>query len=119
MTKKKPVKKTTHSFKPLLKQIVKFLNEAGPESRELWDVLTALRGPDNNREIDKNAATAVIRHAVGLKGYTRDYSFVVLPDSVQSAEQRQVLEREIVDSHFRRHAQLAFEALELKWDEVN
>lgn len=54
--------------KQLLKQLVTFLNLHDRDSKMLWAVLTALRGPDNENEHDlKEETTARIRNAVGLK----------------------------------------------------
>lgn len=92
-------------------------------SRELWDILTALRGPDDCDELDKEATTGVIRWA--LLGYDAGeedegekrvfWSSVFAPDSKEKAAHRRNMDR----THFSQHALRAFEALGLKWREVN
>ena len=55
--------------KKLLKRIVSFLNENTDASAQLWAILTALRGPDNNSagSLDRKAeTTACLRGAIGL-----------------------------------------------------
>jgi hypothetical protein len=47
----------------ILNEIDTFLSEWGSPSRELWSVLTALRGPDADNEALKNETTARLRAA--------------------------------------------------------
>jgi hypothetical protein len=58
------------SAKLMLEQIVKFLQTDDQESENLWNILTALRGPDidsgNLQEDVKNRTTARIRGTIGL-----------------------------------------------------
>lgn len=77
----------------------------------LWDILTALRGPDDGDNNVKAATTGVIRHAVC--GY--DCPGMVNRDSKYEKHVRESLP----DNHFTRHAVGAFRALGLKWHEVN
>ncbi len=57
------------TFKDVLKHIQSFLESDeifSEEKRRLWDVLSALRGPDSEDSTLKNSTTAVIRwHALG------------------------------------------------------
>ncbi|HEX9052290.1 MAG TPA: hypothetical protein VF841_17305 [Anaeromyxobacter sp.] len=99
------------------------------ERRNLWHVLTALRGPDASDLWVKHATTAVIRHhALGGEFIYGDES----PDSIRLAKQRGEMHAEQqvgayairsaerrVPYHFYSHARRAFEALGLKWELVN
>jgi hypothetical protein len=60
----------------ILGLIVEFLEQGDDSSRQLWSILTALRGPDQNRnrvdEFDaatrlKHLTTAKIRRAIGMR----------------------------------------------------
>ena len=56
------------SVRGVLDMVVSVLN--GPvrsRAGQLWDVLTALRGPDSDDYKLKDLTTATIRHAIGLK----------------------------------------------------
>jgi hypothetical protein len=55
------------AVKDVLDLVVKTLN--GKNGKQLWQVLTALRGPDNGHTEMKNITTAEIRGALGIKGY--------------------------------------------------
>lgn len=64
------MKKTTKKFRrpltvrAMLNQIERYLlNSPRDRSRALWDILTALRGPDDGDEQVKDAATIPIRRA--------------------------------------------------------
>jgi hypothetical protein len=50
-----------------LKAVVEVLNHDDDDSRLLWHILTALRGPDNSDKNLKEATTARLRHAIGIK----------------------------------------------------
>ena len=59
---------TPSGTKQMLDSIISFLNNAPyEESRQLWDVLTALRGPDDNNTGLKSVTTARIRGVLGLR----------------------------------------------------
>lgn len=47
----------------MLDQIDQFLSNGTDDSRELWTVLTALRGPDDENDTLKDKSTAIIRGA--------------------------------------------------------
>lgn len=55
------------TVKAILDPVVEFLNQDNNESQELWNILTALRGPDNEDSILKSLTVARIRYAIGLK----------------------------------------------------
>jgi hypothetical protein len=56
----------TVTVKQVLDLIVKTLNGPRAESKQLWDVLTILRGPDNDDHNLKEETTAALRGAIGL-----------------------------------------------------
>jgi hypothetical protein len=104
--------------KDLLKTIVDFINTHDQSSNtptDLWSILTALRGPDDGDAEAKVATTGVIRNHLGLN--TEIWRFVVCKDKQTYAELRQKCE--FTSSHFFSHARIAFQALGLKWNEVN
>ena len=103
----------------MLNQISRFLRDDSQvlkgERKKLWEVLTALRGPDYGESYNtKRATTAVIRyHALGssaVRGFAQ-----VRPDDEYSVRTR----CEMKGRHFIDHAILAFDALGLKWCEHN
>lgn len=57
----------TATAKDMVILIAKFLNRRDQEARDLWDVLTALRGPDTNEPDLKMVTTARLRYAMGLR----------------------------------------------------
>lgn len=118
------------------KQQLAELLTTGPNKEYVWDIVTALRGPDDDNEKIKLATTAVIRwhtlkltknspsiHSYGelFKGITENKVFVhngsfVCPDSDELVEIRLNYG---THSHFFTHARAAFEALGLNWGSVN
>lgn len=114
--------------KEVLTEIVALVN-AG--DTKLWDILTALRGPDFYDVSPaatgvyrcapiKKSTTSVIRKTLGFSALN-DSGFIVDSDNPQSVTTR----RNLADAmaletyHFVRHAQKAFEALGLDWDAEN
>lgn len=88
-------------------------------SGELWDVLTALRGPDSRNRKIKYATTAVIRSAAFPKRPCEERS-VFGRDSAKLAKRRKDLFAKRKDlNHFREHVADAFRALGLTISEVN
>jgi hypothetical protein len=90
---------------------------------KLWDILTALRGPDcmkDNHRI-KLATTSVIRSAaLGKDSSMREYADFSQLDTAANAEFRLMEAHLIEDSyHFFNHARRAFIALGLKWEKPN
>ena len=55
------------NVRQLLDTIVTVLNGPRTEAKQLWNVLTALRGPDSDSSYLKDLTTARIRGAIGLK----------------------------------------------------
>lgn len=114
-------------MKEILQQIANLLSEDDneglalnmhSEGSKLWCVLTALRGPDNNDDGIKRATTAVIRRKVGIREDNSGRA-IVNTDSSEYKNTRARLASWFVSSHFLEHAQNAFSALGLKWNEVN
>jgi hypothetical protein len=107
-------KKRDKSLREMLDTIDGFL--ATKEGKNLWYILTALRGPDFEVQADfaKDSTTAIIRrHALPRTGYGTTHR-----DEFVFATWR----KEKIDGdsfHFFTHAQAAFVALGLKWNEVN
>ena len=112
--------------KKLLNQIDTYLS-TDERAAELWDILTALRGPDlDHWDKDKTATTAVIRYTAlpntaatadpsSSWPYASRISAEVVRDTKSSVEQRKSLPR----GHFSVHAHRAFKALGLDWDKEN
>lgn len=114
-----------------LNDAIKLLSK---NSYRVWDLLTALRGPDFRDTIDclgyfqvKESTTAVIRYAIG--GSSKS-GYICLPDTIAKVEIRRMLRdyfQKIHSTdlgwegkfHFVKHAMKAFEVLGLKWDELN
>lgn len=90
----------------------------------VWDILSALRGPDSNDYILKSATTCVIRSYAGVP--ERNSQAIVHVDTEDAAEVRRSVDAgthkhygSAPSHHFILHAKKAFEALGLKWNEVN
>lgn len=99
-----------------------------PEGGELWDILTALRGPDNHDVLLKEATTAVIRWKLGLPANSKGNNVggaTVNEDNSGFAELRRGIVAGIyspdkpLQFHFIHHARAAFQALGMSWDRVN
>jgi hypothetical protein len=117
-----------HSVEEMLKIIVEFLNRDDLESRQLWHVLTALRGPDkcdDNKELLKKSTTCVIRTKIGLnKTSPSNYGpngAMVYADTEDGPQVRMDATNRTsgVSPHFISHAELAFEVLGLAWKKKN
>lgn len=112
--KKKAKKSKRLTMKQVLKAVVAKLNEGSDESKNLWKVLSALRGPDDEYSSKKVATTAVIRWKIGLA------QGVVPADVEKDNRHSSELRKEVsLYNHFERHAHDAFLALGMKWDAVN
>lgn len=93
------------------------------DARDLWNILTALRGPDSGDDGLKQATTGVIRYMMLGKnaGFPHDddernlHGSIFGPDKPEYAEIR----KNKNNSHFLHHAELAFSALGLSWGRVN
>lgn len=89
--------------------------EANIERKKLWDILSALRGPDDGNSDAKDAATAVIRWYV-FKRTDIPGGMIINQDTPEYASYRISSARSY---HFSRHVSAAFAALGLKLYEVN
>lgn len=87
------------------------------DQSDVWDVLTALRGPDSGEYRIKIATTCVIRHT--LMGHNQLFGYDINPDSDSLASIRISLNEEGGLNHFVLHAKRAFEALGLTWTIAN
>ena len=58
--------KREREAKKLLQNIVKFVNVADKTAEQVWDILTALRGPDSGAYELKKYTTARLRAVIGL-----------------------------------------------------
>jgi hypothetical protein len=95
-------------------------------AREVWRVLSALRGPDaNGHELDKKATTAIIRAAAFPRtaAVMNEGQFGPIPADMNSDDKRLLTHRlqmyATASSHFMFHARDAFGALALEWASVN
>lgn len=109
-------------LKDMLSIIQNYLERADSwrDGKRLWDVMAALRGPDEKENYTKAATTTVIRYAAF--GYApRNYGADVYADQPSFAEERKAKwgDPDDATSHFIRHAASAFNALGLKWGELN
>lgn len=105
-----------------MKQVLAVIDKFGAdtkvkseEKRKLWDVLSALRGPDSNSESSlKGSLTCVIReHAVPR--LAEKYAMLLLDNQGLCSERRFIYP----STHFTTHALKAFDALGLHWGKVN
>ena len=113
---KKTVKKKSYKAPDTLKEMLALI-ELGLDSgygASLWEVLTALRGPDSGDSTAKLATTAVIRKAafpsepnVGAV-YGEDTEHYL-------AYRTRLWADDDCNWHFTSHAQRAFRALGLEW----
>jgi hypothetical protein len=93
----------------------------------LWDVLSALRGPDTNEtSVIKHATTAVLRKVAFPKTFdpstislVRKQRAIGENDNTNKAELRKEGIDEITGTHFEQHAQQGFRALGLGWYSEN
>lgn len=104
----------TPRVQEILKRIDLFLSEGNDDSRALWQVLTALRGPDEPR-VGKNGTTCVIRtralpitHNRIMKGGDWHPIGATFADPAQT---NVVLDAGTVGSHFLSHIKNAARVL--------
>lgn len=90
----------------LLDEIVKFVNQADAEAAEhLWNILTALRGPDDDTFTVKAQTTERIRSIIGL----RDGSTFTVGHAKLTATALQ--ERRSQHHHFNSHYRRAVKSI--------
>lgn len=124
------LKRSRVRAKKLIEQIVEVLNEdnhigedAGSENtsggRALWDILTALRGPDGDDTRLKDETTAKVRAAIGMKAGNAGAAIVSdkkpfpSTDSYDTSIHLKFLGSARNPNHFTRHYGLAVRALTL------
>ncbi len=89
-------------------------------ARQLWDVLSALRGPDYEKSLDKNATTAVIRAALFPKTFSDDRSIAIPAHMAYDETGNAQIRSQMIESyHFKNHAKKAFAVLGLNWITTN
>ncbi len=89
-------------------------------ARQLWDVLSALRGPDSEVTSEKTATTCIIRAACFPKTFGKGMRSIAIPASMGYDEVDHERKRATMTGHhFRSHAKKAFDVLGLSWDNVN
>ncbi len=103
--------KNTRKFITTLRQ--QFKAADGTTKQQIWSILTALRGPDNQDAYLKDATTGLVRKAV--------FGNILVPFAVVTEMDfsNYIDKRKDSSGHFSYHAKEAFETLNLKWDEVN
>jgi hypothetical protein len=114
---KKPI--TADDMLKLIRSFMERGDGNEDEQRKLWNVMSALRGPDNRvgNYGEKTISTAVLRYKV----FGENSAVVRYADMFQdSPEYRQKrCAMETANDHFGHHVKLGFESAGLKWDEVN
>lgn len=101
-----------------LNQIQQLLTKQ-PYSADLWDILSAIRGPDSRNRKLKHATTTIIRSAAFPKRPCEERSFYG-EDSAKRAEIRtRIFKSKGDQNHFRQHVAAAFASLQLNLYEVN
>lgn len=109
----KTVKRLLAQFE---EQVLK-ANRSNPDvASRVWLVLTGLRGPDNKDSMLKSATTEILRRYIIDKLALKANAFRSY-DDIERVEIRKRLNSE--KDHFGFHAIAAFEAVGLKWDELN
>lgn len=88
-------------------------------SRDLWNVLTALRGPDSRNRWVKTATTGVIRHTAFPSRPNGDLSAFKEDDSMMAKRRVLIYAGKIDSNHFREHVKDAFDSLGLKIKDKN
>ena len=109
---------TPKTLRGALTQIEKMLTKKS-YSADLWDILSAIRGPDTRNKKFKHATTTIIRSCAFPSRPCEERSFYG-EDSAKRAEIRTRLFKNKEDfNHFRDHCEAAFSALNLSLYEVN
>ncbi len=114
-TKRKPVLVVRgFTLAEFLRVLRAFDKQDSDAAWDVWNVVTALRGPDDRD--GKSATTGVIRQAVYGRGFARG---LACDDTEDRVAIRQKLATAEGAGHFAGHAERAFHALGLKWGENN
>jgi len=96
------------------------------DQEAVWDILTFLRGPDKHGGLVKAATVSLARSRLGIvknsiKRSVKDtpIAWRVDVEPVDFASFKVIRSKLKYSGHFAEHAQNAFRALGLSWDEVN
>lgn len=96
-----------------LKEVVRVLNYEGSASADLWAILTALRGPDNEDDQLKKRTTTNIRGAIGLDGSPGRFRSAVVTHGPVKYQNPSMTENKVAGcAHFAAHINSALWALE-------
>jgi hypothetical protein len=109
---------TPKTLRGALKQIEKMLTKQS-YSGDLWDVLTALRGPDSRNRKLKYATTALVRSAAFPSRPCEDRSVFGKDSKKLAARRRKMYSTHEDFNHFREHISEAFAVLGLSLFEEN
>lgn len=98
--------------KRVLTAVNKVLGDAKDKTaaRNLWNILTALRGPDSDNTTVKQYTTAQIRYLVGEISKT-PFAHTNVGAIVQEFKPTQFGKHKDTNDHFRAHIRYALEAL--------
>jgi hypothetical protein len=112
---RKPAALTNRRAVQLLDRLVTALNQQGKASEDLWNIVTALRGPDNDHNHLKELTTQRIRAAIGLReGFTGGV-FLARPSALSTDEiatrNRYFETDELIEHHFKVHYYRAVDAI--------
>lgn len=116
--------KTAQSLLNQLDQFFASEDITDKEKQKLWDVLSALRGPDAETEGMKHATTSIIRsHALPEACRPGQYLEDALDVNYDNPEHLKLRQSHMYNTgqfnHFRHHALRAFNALGLTYAELN
>lgn len=91
------------------------------QSRELWSVLSALRGPDEENKRDYKGCTTSVLRAAAFPLTAKDSNYLggrvyasMVTDGRETKRKRKSIDL-FFPGHFLQHAWEAFEALGLTW----
>lgn len=121
-------KSKTACIKPqTVREVLDIIDEflwSHPDRQNLWDILAALRGPDEGNTDLKLATTALIRgrafpKTARLSSETGGYVHAAMVTKDTREGFRKTLDWMNVFAHFEQHVLSAFRALGLKFDERN
>ncbi len=107
------------SPKQVVDNLISFLNNAPRvDSRLVWEIVTALRGPDDNNNALKNVTTARLRGAIGLNAGGSTGAIVEFEEPINKNLDSWVIIDELKQSHgaayhFAKHYAHAVQALKV------
>jgi hypothetical protein len=109
---------TPKTLRGALNQIQRLLTKQ-PYSADLWDILSAIRGPDSRDRKWKRATTAIIRQSAFPKRPCEDRSIFGNDSEALAVRRRQMFKNKEDTNHFREHVADAFNSLNLSLFEEN